>query len=75
MRKTHGNFINLKVQATTVTLRQGKELVVNIPGNPEKPLIYKKTAKRTTEQIIYVLINPVLPLKLITKKPTAYGYK
>jgi len=67
MRKVYSNSIDLKIQVITVTLRQGKKLVVNIPENPEKLLIYKKAAKKTTEQIIYILINPALPFRLIIK--------
>jgi len=37
--------------------------------------MYKKTAKGTTEQVIYILINPALLLKLIIKKLTVYEYK
>jgi len=75
MREIYNNFTSLKTQAITVTLKQGKKLVINVLKNPEKLLTYKKTAKKTTEQIIYILINPVLPLKTIIKKPSVYKYK
>jgi len=52
-----------------------KKLVINVPGNPKEPLIYKKITKKITKQVIHVPINPALPLKLIIKKLTAYGYK
>jgi len=74
MREVYSNFTDLEIQAITVTLRQGKKLIINVPKNPKKLLIYKKTAKGTIKQVIYILINLILLLRLITKKPTVYGY-
>jgi len=75
MREVYSGFTNLKTQIITITLGQGKELVVNVLRNPENLLIYKKIAKKTIKQIIYIPINPALLLRLIIKKPNVYGHK
>jgi hypothetical protein len=75
MREAHQGSTDPEIQVTSVTIGKGEELIVEISNDPEKPLIYKKIAKETSEPVIHVLIDSTLLLRTLTDKLTECGHE
>jgi transposase len=75
MRKVYQGFTNSKIQVTSVIIKKGEKLIVDILNNLKKLLIYRKTAKKTAKPVIHVLIDFTLPLKTTVNKLAEYEHE